>query len=142
MVRIAIVFMMFFPQSLFEEAGSRWESEETIEQAKARLLKRKEAFQRHLAEEERRERLRQSKADQQKVLRQQYAEKKEKARKQFRREEYKFPVQAYNKFVEKREKKKMALEKARLRYSIIQRELRELYKKDRYRINGNKEFKL
>lgn len=142
MIRFIVLIVMFTSPTVYGGGDSRWTSEETVNQAKERLLKRKKAFEKHLAAEEERERLRQSKADQQKAIRQKYAEHKEEARKQFRREEYRFPVEAYKKFVEKRERKKNNLEKARQHYSNIQNELREIYKNKQYQINGNKEFKL
>lgn len=142
MIRFVIIFIIFISPSVYADTSSRWASKETIEQAQKRLLKRKKAFLKHLAAEEEREKLRRSKAGQQKAIRQKYAKQKERARKKFRREEYKFPVEAYKKFVEKRERKNKKLEKARHHYSNIQHKLREVYKSKRYRINGNKEFKL
>lgn len=142
MIRFVVIFLIFNSPSIYADTDSRWATEETMEQAQERLLKRKKAFIEHLAAEKERERLRHSKAEQQKAIRQKYAERQERARKQFRREEHKFPVEAYKKFVENRKRKNKKLEQARQHYSKIQHKLREVYKNKRYRIDGNKEFKL
>ncbi len=81
-------------------------------------------------------------ADKQKVIRKKYADKKEKARKGFVRKTSVFPKQAYRAFIEKRRQKRKQLEQSRHEYSIVQKELKKIFKNKKYRINGNKEFKL
>lgn len=119
---------------------------DNLSQRKQKEIKRLElrkkgfdAYQKKLQEADKR---RLATAYKQKVIRKKYADKKEKARKGFVRKTSVFPMQAYKRFLAERRQKRRQLEKARSEYSVVQKQLKKIFKNKRYLIDGNKEFKL
>ena len=99
-----------------------------------RLQERKVSYQEYQKDSARRDKLRMSDAQDQKVLRKKYENKKEKARDSFVRVERKIPYTTYLKFVEEREKERNEMERARQKEVQDQQSIRETYEKSRYKI--------
>lgn len=122
------------------ESDNQWGQDK--KEAMAYLKKRKTAFDKYLADQQRRDENRYKDADQMKTIRDAYAKQLEKARKSYHRTNTTFPMKAYKVFIKERNAKDDKSEKARRHFSVLRKEMREVYENKEYRINGNKEFKL
>ncbi len=112
------------------------------QKAKSNLLERKKGFDAYLQKKQRMEAQRLSDADKMKTIRKAYEKKREQARKNFRRKTESFPKEAYQAFLQKREKRRSRLENARENYVSVQDELEKVYENKKYKINGKREFDL
>lgn len=143
MKQIGLIFLTLM---LTQFAFGGWAKGTLVEQKRhirQHLLARKKGFDKYLKKRQQMDKKRRAKAYQQKILRKAYEEKKEQARKNFHRSQQQaFPQQAYKEFLRKRQQQRQKLEQARKEYVKFQEELEKVFKNEKYRIDGKKEFNL
>ena len=104
--------------------------------------KRKQAFNLHLKHKQQQRLQRLSDVDEQKKLRKIKKIQTERARRQFKRKTEIFSMISYQNFLKNRDLKKERSEKARQKYSQIQKQLKRIQNNSQYQIDERKEFDL
>lgn len=139
--RLLILFMMAtccLSEAIATDGDFIFNREEAIFYLKAR----KKGFEEYQRAKQKRALLRESESQEQKKIRSADAKAREIARQQYRRDTQFFPAEAYNKFLVRRSERKNREQKARRNFSKTQQDLREIYRKKEYNIDGMKEYEL
>ncbi len=123
-----------------------WGSDAGVDKLKQEAIKKMKArrtgFEKFLHRREEWERKRLSRADEQKKIRAKQARELEQARRNFHRPQDNFPHQAYKKFINQRDERRLSAEKARKAFGKMSKELNKIYEDKEYKIDGNKEYDL